>query len=68
MDKDKRNEYAQRYILDILNSYGIEIDENVQKIIDGAISFVCYLLPHGLEPTETYSSELLSYEPSKEED
>ena len=68
LDKDKRNEYAQKYILDILNSYSIEIDENIQKIIDGAISFVCYLLPHGLEPTETYSSELLSYEPIKKED
>ena len=53
--------------MDILNSYSIEIDENIQKIIDGAISFVCYLLPHGLEPTETYSSELLSYEPTKTE-
>ena len=54
--------------MDILNSYSIEIDENIQKIIDGAISFVCYLLPHGMEPTETYSSELLSYEPTKKED
>lgn len=53
LKKEERNFYAQNYIEVILNQAGIEITDNIKSIIDGAISFVCYLLPHGREPKET---------------
>lgn len=50
LDKSKRNEYAQNYIEQALAQANIEITSNIKSIINGAISFVCYLMPHGREP------------------
>lgn len=50
LSKEERNEYAQKLIVDVLQTAGIDVTEQVQQIIDGCIAAICMLMPHGLEP------------------
>ena len=57
LDKEQRNSYAKQYISVVLEKANVEIDDNINSIVDGVISFVCYLLPHGQEPEATETEE-----------
>lgn len=46
LPKEERNAYAQTMIAAILCEAGIEVTEQVQQMIDGAIAVVCMLMPH----------------------
>ena len=46
LPKEERNAYAQTMIAAILYEAGIEVTEQVQQMIDGAIAVVCMLMPH----------------------
>lgn len=46
LEKDERAAHADNYICDVLTEAGIEITSALETMIDGAIAFVCYLLPH----------------------
>lgn len=46
LPKEERNAYAQTMIATILYEAGIEVTEQVQQMIDGAIAVVCMLMPH----------------------
>lgn len=46
IDKTARPECAREYIENILKAASIEITENIQAIINGAIAITCYLMPH----------------------
>lgn len=46
IDKEKRPEFAQEYIEKLLSALGIEITDNIQTIIQGAIALTCFLMPH----------------------
>ena len=50
LDKEKRNEYAQTYIETTLAKAGINLNEQAHLIVNGVITFVCYLLPHNTQP------------------
>lgn len=52
IDKSARPEYAQEYIMGLLELAGIEVTENVQTIIKGAIAVTCYLMPHYTQSEE----------------
>lgn len=51
LDKAARPAYAQEYIVNLLSKANIEITENIQGIIQGAISLTCFLMPHYSEET-----------------
>lgn len=53
LPKDERNEYAQSLITEVLTEAGIEVTDQIQKIIDGCIAVVCMLMPHGVQPRVT---------------
>lgn len=55
LDKAARPAYAQEYIVNLLSKANIEITENIQGIIQGAISLTCFLMPH-------YSEEIVEKE------
>ncbi len=46
LPKEERNAYAQTMIAAILYEAGIEVTEQVQQMIDGAIAVVCMLMPN----------------------
>lgn len=46
LDKAARPAYAQEYIVNLLSKANIQITENIQGIIQGAISLTCFLMPH----------------------
>lgn len=46
LEKHERAAHADNYICDILEEAGIEITDSIDSMINGAIAFVCYLLPH----------------------
>lgn len=46
LPKEERNAYAQTMIAAILCEAGIDVTEQVQQMIDGAIAVVCMLMPH----------------------
>lgn len=48
IDKEHRNEYAQHYIQDVLDSAKVEYKE-YQDVINCVITLVCYILPHSEE-------------------
>lgn len=50
LPKEDRNKYAQQLIINVLQTTGVDVTEQVQQIIDGCIAAVCMLMPHGLEP------------------
>lgn len=52
IDKEQRNHYAKNYIASLLEKANIESNDNIEAVINGAIAFVCYLLPHGQQPEE----------------
>lgn len=52
IDKDKRPEYAQDYIHEVLNKANIIINDNINIIIKGVIALTCYLMPHYEENKE----------------
>ena len=59
LQKNERPAHAENYIIDTLTEAGIEITSDIENIIDGAIAFVCYLLPHEIieEEEEEYYEE-----------
>ena len=46
IDKAKRAGAAKDYIESVLTEANIEMTDNIQTIIQGAISLTCYLMPH----------------------
>lgn len=52
IDKAMRPQYAQQYIQILLEKAGIEITDNVNTIVAGAIAITCYLMPHYAEKNE----------------
>lgn len=52
IDKTMRPQYAQQYIQILLEKAGIEITDNVNTIVAGAIAITCYLMPHYTEKNE----------------
>ena len=46
LDKAARPAYAQEYIVNLLSKANIEVTENIQNIVQGAISLTCFLMPH----------------------
>lgn len=50
LPKDERNAYAKDIAAEVLTKAGIEVTEQIQMIIDGAIEMVCMLMPHGVTP------------------
>ena len=60
LPKEERNQYAKLVASELLEKAGIEVTEQIQAIINGAIEMVCMLMPHGVEP--------LPYQPESEAD
>ena len=52
LPKDERNAEAKAIAAEILEKAGIDVTEQIQMIIDGAIEMVCMLMPHGVTPYE----------------
>ena len=52
IDKTMRPQYAQQYIQILLEKAGIEITDNVNTIVAGAIAITCHLMPHYTEKNE----------------
>lgn len=52
IDKNLRPQYAQQYIKILLEKAGIEVTDNINAIITGAIAITCYLMPHYTEKNE----------------
>lgn len=52
LPKDERNAEAKSITAEILEKAGIDVTEQIQMIIDGAIEMVCMLMPHGVTPYE----------------
>ena len=50
LPKDERNAEAKAIAAEILEKAGIDVTEQIQMIIDGAIEMVCMLMPHGVIP------------------
>lgn len=50
LPKDERNAEAKAIAAEILEKAGIDVTEQIQMIIDGAIEMVCMLMPHGVVP------------------
>lgn len=46
IDKTMRPQYAQQYIQILLEKAGIDVTDNINTIISGAIAVTCYLMPH----------------------
>lgn len=45
--KNERKEAARNYVYAALTTMGVEVDDNIQMIIDGAIEAVCLFdIPH----------------------
>lgn len=53
LPREERNAYAKEIAAEVLTKAGIEVTEQIQMIIDGAIEMVCMLMPHGVVPYET---------------
>lgn len=52
LPKEERNAYAKKLTAEVLEKAGIEVTEQIQMIIDGAIEMVCMLMPHNVVPYE----------------
>lgn len=50
LPKEERNAYAKEIAAEVLTKAGIEVTDQIQMIIDGAIEMVCMLMPHGVVP------------------
>lgn len=48
--KDERNEYAKSLARKMVTHAGLEITQQIEKIIDGIIEATCLLLPHDAKP------------------
>ena len=57
LPKEERNSYAKQIAAEVLTEAGIEVTDQIQMIIDGAIEMVCMLMPHGVIPYETTQPE-----------
>ena len=55
LPKDERHAFAMSLILETLKEVGIEVTDNVGKIIEGLICMCCMILPHHNE--EAYAKE-----------
>lgn len=53
LPKEERNAHAKTVAAEVLTKAGIEVTEQIQVIINGAIEMVCMLMPHGVVPYET---------------
>ena len=49
IDKTMRPQYAQQYILILLERAGIQVNDSINTIIAGVIAVTCYLMPHYTE-------------------
>lgn len=65
--KEQRNKVAKEYILDVVDQANIMVTPVISQIIDGAIAFVCYLLPHE-EPNEDALEDIEIVIPEEEEE
>jgi len=50
IEKNQRNPYAKALARKIVVQAGFEVNEQIEKVIDGIIEVTCMLLPHGVEP------------------
>lgn len=57
LPKEERNSYAKAVTAEVLTKAGIEVTEQIQLIIDGAIEMVCMLMPHGVTPYKESEDE-----------
>ena len=55
LPKEERNAYAKEVAAEVLTKAGINVTDQIQMIIDGAIEMVCMLMPHGIIPDEEIS-------------
>lgn len=53
INKELRPQYAQEYVLKLLDEAEIKVTDSITSIIEGAIALACYFMPHHKEEEET---------------
>lgn len=52
LEKEAREKYAKMYIIEMLNTANITVNETVETIINAVIKLTCAILPHSDESKE----------------